>query len=100
MKSVSYTHLDVYKRQILICTTTAFMLLLSGIEIDPNLTGMNYVQAAVQNQVGNFGPLFITISIFLFAFSSLVGNYYYTESNFKFIREMCIRDRYRTIPHR
>ena len=79
--------LSVFIDTILICTTTAFMLLLSGIEIDPNLTGMNYVQAAVQNQVGNFGPLFITISIFLFAFSSLVGNYYYTESNFKFIRD-------------
>ncbi len=32
-------------------------------------------------------PLFITVSIFLFAFSSLVGNYYYTESNFRFIRD-------------
>ena len=37
--------------------------------------------------IDTFGPLFITISIFLFAFSSLVGNYYYTESNFKFIKE-------------
>ena len=41
----------------------------------------------MHSQVGPFGPLFITVSIFLFAFSSLVGNYYYTESNFRFIRD-------------
>ena len=78
--------LSVFIDTILICSTTAFMLLLSGVPIDPNLKGMNYVQAAVSAQVGELGPLFITISIFLFAFSSLVGNYYYTESNFKFIK--------------
>ena len=79
--------LSVFIDTILICSTTAFMLLLSGVPISASLKGMDYVQAAVFNQVGSFGPLFITISIFLFAFSSLVGNYYYTESNFTFIRE-------------
>ena len=79
--------LSVFIDTILICSTTAFMLLLSGVPIDENVKGMDYVQKAVLNQVGEFGPLFITISIFLFAFSSLVGNYYYTESNFKFIRD-------------
>lgn len=79
--------LSVFIDTILICSTTAFMLLLSGVPISADLQGMDFVQAAVRNQVGSFGPLFITISIFLFAFSSLVGNYYYTESNFKFIRD-------------
>lgn len=79
--------LSVFIDTILICSTTAFMLLLSGVSISPELQGMDFVQAAVKNQVGAFGPLFITVSIFLFAFSSLVGNYYYTESNFKFIRD-------------
>lgn len=79
--------LSVFIDTILICTTTAFMLLLSGVPIDESVQGMDYVQAAVFQQVGEFGPLFITISIFLFAFSSLVGNYYYTETNFKFIRD-------------
>lgn len=77
--------LSVFIDTILICSTTAFMLLLSGIPISEELKGMDYVQAAVFQQVGSFGPLFITISIFLFAFSSLVGNYFYTETNFKFI---------------
>lgn len=77
--------LSVFIDTILICSTTAFMLLLSGVPISEGLKGMDFVQAAVSNQVGAFGPLFITISIFLFAFSSLVGNYFYTETNFKFI---------------
>lgn len=79
--------LSVFIDTILICSTTAFMLLLSGVPIDAYGEGMNFVQAAVHAQVGSFGPLFITVSIFLFAFSSLVGNYYYTESNLKFIRD-------------
>lgn len=79
--------LSVFIDTILICSTTAFMLLLSGIPISEDLKGMDFVQAAVFNQVGAFGPLFITVSIFLFAFSSLVGNYFYTEANFKFITE-------------
>ena len=79
--------LSVFIDTILICSTTAFMLLLSGVPIDAYSEGMNFVQAAVHAQVDSFGPIFITVSIFLFAFSSLVGNYYYTESNFKFIRD-------------
>ena len=79
--------LSVFIDTILICSTTAFMLLLSGVPIDAYSEGMNFVQAAVHSQVGPFGPLFITVSIFLFAFSSLVGNYYYTEANFRFIRD-------------
>lgn len=79
--------LSVFIDTILICSTTAFMLLLSGVPIDPSVKDMGYVQTAVLNQVGEFGPFFITVSIFLFAFSSLVGNYYYTETNFKFIRD-------------
>lgn len=79
--------LSVFIDTVLICTTTAFMLLLSGVPIDPSLQGMPYVQEAVFRQIGHWGPLFIMVSIFLFAFSSLVGNYYYTESNFRFIRD-------------
>ncbi len=87
MKQGLVQMLSVFIDTILICSTTAFMLLLSGVPIDAYSEGMNFVQAAVHSQVGPFGPLFITVSIFLFAFSSLVGNYYYTESNFRFIRD-------------
>lgn len=79
--------LSVFIDTILICSTTAFMLLLSGVPGGEQLNGMPFVQAAVFREVGEFGPFFIVISIFLFAFSSLIGNYYYTETNFRFIKD-------------
>lgn len=75
--------ISVFIDTILICTTTAFMLLNFGLE--SGLTGMPLVQMAIHAQIGEIGIHFITISIFLFAFSSLIGNYCYAESNLKFI---------------
>lgn len=77
--------LSVFIDTILICSTTAAMILVTGDHGDAD--GMKLVQQAVFSQVGEWGIHFITISIFLFAFSSLIGNYYYTESNLKFITE-------------
>ena len=48
--------------------------------------GIPYVQAAISSNVGQWGIHFITFSIFAFAFSSLVGNYFYAESNILFIK--------------
>jgi len=48
---------------------------------------MPLVQLAVSNAVGEFGIHFVTFAIFCFAFSSLVGNYYYAESNMRFIKD-------------
>ena len=78
--------LSVFIDTLLICTTTAFMLLVYE-KTDPSLSGMPYVQMAVSSELGEWGIHFITISIFLFAFSSLIGNYSYAESNLKFINE-------------
>lgn len=75
--------ISVFIDTILICSTTAFMLLNYG--VDSGLTGMPLVQQAIFAEVGEYGIHFITISIFLFAFSSLIGNYCYAETNFKFI---------------
>ncbi|BBF43398.1 putative amino-acid transport protein [Lachnospiraceae bacterium KM106-2] len=77
--------ISVYLDTLIICTTTAMMLLVFG--VDKNLTGIPYVQKAVQSQVGDIGIHFIVASILLFAFSSLVGNYSYAESNIKFIKD-------------
>lgn len=76
--------ISVFIDTILVCTTTAFILLNYGIE--DGLTGMPYVQMAVSKAFGEWGIHFITISIFLFAFSSLIGNYCYAEGNLKFIK--------------
>lgn len=79
--------LSVFIDTLLICSATAMMLLLSGVEGKTGvLDGIPFVQKAVSANVGNWGIHFITLSIFAFAFSSLIGNYYYAESNILFIR--------------
>lgn len=75
--------ISVFIDTIVICTTTAFMLL--NFDNQAGLTGMPYVQQAISSEIGEIGIHFITVSIFLFAFSSLIGNYCYAESNLKFI---------------
>ena len=80
--------ISVFIDTLLICSSTAMMLLVSGVQGESGvLDGIPYVQAAIQANVGNWGIHFITFSIFAFAFSSLIGNYYYAESNILFIKD-------------
>ena len=79
--------LSVFIDTLLICSATAMMLLLSGVEgIPGTLDGIPFVQKAISANVGSWGIHFITFSIFAFAFSSLIGNYDYAESNILFIK--------------
>lgn len=79
--------ISVFIDTILICSSTAMMLLVSGVEGKSGvLDGIPYVQKAISANVGEWGIHFITFSIFAFAFSSLIGNYYYAESNILFIK--------------
>lgn len=72
--------LSVFIDTILICSATAFMCLCSGIEPIQGLKdGGIYVQAALQNALGDFGPIFITVAMVLFAFTTLLGNLYYVN---------------------
>jgi len=77
--------LGVFTDTIIICSCTAFMILLSGVPLDGSVKGVELAQLALNSQIGPFGGIFISICILLFAFSSIVGNYYYGESNIKFI---------------
>lgn len=77
--------LAVFIDTLLICSSSAAIILLSGVETT-GIQAMPLVQAAVESQFGSIGILVITISVFLFAFSSIIGNYYYTESNMLYIR--------------
>ena len=77
--------LSVYIDTIVICSATAFMLLCSGIEPSTDFQGMPYVQAAVANTLGSFGTIFITIALVLFAFTTLIGNFYYAEMGLGYI---------------
>lgn len=79
--------ISVFIDTLLICSSTAMMLLVSGVKGESEvLDGIPYVQAAIRANVGEWGIHFITISIFAFAFSSLIGNYFYAESNILFIK--------------
>ena len=81
--------LSVYIDTLLICTCSAMMVLVFYVQ-DPaaaaDLNGMPLVQMAVNNSVGEAGIHFITFAIFAFAYSSLIGNYFYAESNLRFIK--------------
>ncbi|MDR1773654.1 MAG: alanine:cation symporter family protein [Clostridioides sp.] len=77
--------LGVFTDTIIICSCTAFMILLfPGYSTSPN-TGIELAQEAIVSHIGNVGGIFIAVSIFLFAFSSIIGNYYYSEANIEFI---------------
>jgi len=79
--------ISVFIDTILICSATAMMLFVSGVEgVSGVMDGIPFVQAAVKANIGEFGIHFITFSIFAFAFSSVIGNYFYAESNILFIK--------------
>ncbi len=79
--------ISVFIDTILICSATAMMLFVSGVEgVSGVMDGIPFVQAAVSANIGEIGIHFITFSIFAFAFSSVIGNYFYAESNILFIK--------------
>jgi AGCS family alanine or glycine:cation symporter len=77
--------LGVFTDTLLVCSCTAFIILVSGLYQVPELKGIALTQSALQQEIGSAGPTFIAIAIFLFAFSSIIGNYYYGEANIRFI---------------
>ncbi|MBC2854688.1 sodium:alanine symporter family protein [Cetobacterium sp. 2G large] len=77
--------LGVFTDTILICSCTAFMVLISGAHKTEGLTGIQLTQNALSSQVGGWGNIFIALCILLFAFSSIIGNYYYGETNIEFL---------------
>ncbi|MBW9147228.1 alanine:cation symporter family protein [Clostridium sp. CM028] len=75
----------VFLDTIVICSATAFIILISGEQLNNGLTGIELTQVALTSQVGNWGNIFIAVCIFMFAWSSIIGNYYYGESNIEFM---------------
>ncbi len=72
--------LSVYIDTILLCTATAFMCLSSGTPFNEEVSGAMYVQNAISTVFGKAGPVFITIAMVLFAFTTLLGNLYYVDN--------------------
>lgn len=71
---------SVYIDTMLLCTATALMCLCSGVARNGDVAGAPYVQNAVSTILGGFGPIFITIAMVLFAFTTLIGNLYYVDN--------------------
>ncbi len=71
--------LSVFIDTVLICSATAFMCMCSGVEPSADISGAPYVQASLSAVLGQFGPIFITIAMILFAFTTLLGNLYYVD---------------------
>lgn len=72
--------LSVFIDTLMLCTCTAFMGLCSGVEPTADLAGAPYIMASLKNVMGAAGPFFITVSMVLFAFTTLLGNFYYADN--------------------
>lgn len=77
--------LGVFTDTLVICTCTAFIILFSNLHLDKNLDGIQLTQAALNNEIGSIGSIYVAVAILFFAYSSILGNYYYGEANIRFI---------------
>lgn len=79
--------LGVFTDTLLVCSCTAFIIIISGLYTDGSASGIMLTQNALEHEVGSSGPIFVAIAIFFFAFSSIIGNYYYGEANVRFLTQ-------------
>ena len=79
--------LGVYFDTLVVCSVTAFIVLLSRPSYGDSKQGASLTQTALSGELGTWAIHFLTIAIFLFAFSSVIGNYYYGESNIMFLTD-------------
>ena len=70
---------------IVICSCTAFVMLLAPESVTAGLTGMDLLQAAVQYHLGSFGVIFIAVTLALFSFSTFIGILFYARSNVAYL---------------
>ena len=77
--------LGVFTDTLVICTCTAFIILFSGAPLDGSANGVQLTQHALTNEIGSLGSIFVAVALFFFAFSSILGNYYYGEANVRYL---------------
>lgn len=77
--------LSVFIDTNILCTATALMCLSSGVDFNKSVAGAPYVQLALEHTFGITGPIFIAAAMMLFAFTTLLGNFYYVEVCFAYI---------------
>lgn len=77
--------LGVFTDTLVICTCTAFIILFSGVASTKEANGIKLTQMALNNEIGNIGTIYVAVAILFFAYSSILGNYYYGEANVRYI---------------
>ena len=89
--------LSVFLDTLVICSATGFMCLISGVEITSEVAGAPYVQSAMTALFGTAGNVLLTVSMALFAFTTLIGNLYYVDNNLSFLKRGEPSKRFMTI---
>lgn len=79
--------LGVFIDTLVVCTATAAIVLLSDAYLQSDAASVNLTQASLVGSLGDWSGIFLAIAVFLFAFSTIIGNYYYGETNIGFIKE-------------
>lgn len=79
--------LGVFTDTLVICTCTAFIILFSGVAFSSDANGIQLTQTALASQIGESGNIFVAVAIMFFAFSSIIGNYYYGEANVRYLTD-------------
>ncbi len=77
--------LGVFIDTLVICSCTAFIMLLVPTELMVDKAGMALLQTAMDYHLGSFGGIFVTITLWLFAFSTFVGVLFYARSNVAYL---------------
>ena len=77
--------LGVFVDTIVICSCTAMIMLLVPEEVTAGLSGMNLLQTAMKYHLGNFGVIFIAVTLFMFSFSTFLGILFYARSNVAYL---------------
>ncbi len=78
--------LSVFIDTLLVCTATAFMCMSSGVTPPSNSNqAAFYVQEALRATLGKAGPVFITVAMLLFAFTTLLGNLFYVDKTINYL---------------
>lgn len=80
--------LGVFVDTLIVCTATAFIIIMAeGFGTSTEAAGITLLQDSLSSHIGPWASIFVAIAIFLFAFSSIIGSYYYGETNIEFIKK-------------
>ncbi|GAK03499.1 LOW QUALITY PROTEIN: sodium/alanine symporter [Geomicrobium sp. JCM 19037] len=81
-----FQSLGVFFDTMIICSSTAFIILLSTGYMDVEGEGATITQFAMSQHIGEWASAFVAIAILFFAYSSVLGNYYFGETNIEFLK--------------